>query len=474
MDLLFEIASWTLSILSAGHALVRKRDPRAGLGWLAFCLILRPWGALVYWLFGVNFLRTRARRLGRRWPFGLAGGAAGGERSALASASLSLSPEAARLAAVSGRVTRRPLVGGNRVVPLVNGEEAYPAMLAAIHGASRSVSLATYIFDTDETGRAFVAALSSAAARGVDVKVLVDGFGEHYSRPRVSGLLQPRGVRVVRFLPASLRRPGLHMNLRNHRKILVVDGRMGFTGGMNLGDRHLAARTANPRRVIDLHFQVEGPVVTQMEEVFLEDWSFATGESCALEAPAASPRPGDLVCRGISGGPNEDFEKLRWIIQGSLSAAARKIRIMTPYFVPDRGLVTSINNAALRGVGVEVLLPVRNNLPPVAWASRAMLWELLQNGVRIFFQPPPFVHTKLVLVDEGFALIGSTNLDSRSLRLNFEFDLEVHGEEFAANLARHFETARNRSRETSLEEMDARPLPVRVRDAAARLLAPYL
>jgi cardiolipin synthase len=226
--------------------------------------------------------------------------------------------------------------------------------------------------------------------------------------------------------------------------------------------------------VVDLHVAVEGPVVEQLETTFLQDWCFATGERGNPRRGRPAAPTGPVWCRGISAGPDEDFEKLYWIVLGALSAARTHLRIMTPYFIPDRALVSGLGTAALRGIRVDVVLPRHNNLPYVDWAMRAFLWEVLRYGVRVYFQPAPFVHSKLVLVDDGYALVGSANLDPRSLRLNFEFNLEIYDEATAGQLARHFDEVRARSHEVTLAEMDGRRLPERLRDAAAKLLSPYL
>jgi len=460
--------------LSAGHALLNKRDPRAALGWVVLCLVFPGVGAAFYWLLGVNRIRTLARDWQARGMGIHARPVATSPGSAVLREGLPCGAEDYKtLLNLVNAVTRRPLLSGNRVLPLHNGEEAYPAMLAAIAAAQASVCLSTYIFDSDTTGRRFADALKAAANRGVAVRVLVDALGERYSFPPARRLLRGSEVRVARFLPPSLTERGIHLNLRNHRKLLIVDGNTGFTGGMNIGDRHMA-NASNPQRVVDIHFRIEGPVVGQMLQAFYEDWQFTTGEAveqivCPLAAAGAT-----AFCRGISDGPNEDFDQLNWLLVGALNSARRRVRIMTPYFIPDRPLITVINAAVLRGVEVEIMLPEKNNLPFVAWASRAYLWELLQYGTRIYYQPPPFAHSKFLLVDDVYALIGSANLDPRSLRLNFEFCLEVYDGELNASLSRHFDALRVKSRKVSLEEMDSRPLAHKLRDSFAKLFSPYL
>lgn len=462
-----------LALFSAGHALLFKRDPRAALGWIVISLALPLAGPFLYWTMGINRINRRARHWlesGRR----LTGWASFPEgRGEEAAQTLPFGGEHLReLRALADRVTRFPLLSGNRIVPLQNGENAYPAMLAAINGASDSVHLSTYIFDGDRTGRSFTDALQSAAARGVEVRVIVDSLGEKYSRPTARRLLKGSRVRLGRFLPL---RQGGYVNLRNHRKILVVDGRTAFTGGMNIGDRHMTVGGATAAPVVDLHFMVEGPVVADLQRVFLGDWHFVTGE--ILDDPRLFPPltpAGPALVRAVSDGPEKEFRRLHLIIMGALACARQRVLIMTPYFIPDRPLVAALATTALRGVEVTLVLPARNNLPFVHWASRAYLWELLQQGIRVYYQPPPFVHTKLLLVDGVWSLIGSANLDPRSLRLNFELDLEVYDREFTGLMERDFMATVARSGETTLAEMDGRPLPERLRDCTAKLFSPYL
>jgi cardiolipin synthase len=350
-------------------------------------------------------------------------------------------------------------------------------MLDAIRSAESSVWLGTYIFDRDEVGLEFAEALGRAKERGVDVRVLVDGLGEWYSLRRIGGVLTGSGVQLERFLSPSLIPPSLHINLRYHRKLLIVDGRLAYTGGMNIGLRHMVANR-NPRNAVrDLHFEVAGPIVADMEEVFREDWSFATGEAHRPAVPkplAGNGTAGDAYVRAVSSGPNEDLERVRWIILGVLSQAQKSVRIMTPYFIAEPGLVTALNSAVLRGVRVELILPARNNLTYMSWAAHSQLWQVLEFGVRVFEQSGTFSHTKLILIDDDYALIGSANLDPRSLRLNFEFNLEVYGGECPRELVVHYEASLKDSREISLEELEARPLWVKLRDAVASLLSPYL
>ncbi len=460
----------TLALFGAYHALTFKRDPRSALGWIFVCLALPFAGPLIYYLFGINRVRTRARKLGRDTVI------FGQERPQSpvrpVPTVLAIDQKFSHLQTISDRVSERPLVTGNSVEPLYDGDTAYVAMLAAIDAAATRVVLATYLFDTDPTGRRFIDALAAAARRGVDVAVLVDGIGELYAWPRATRLLRSRGVRTARFLPPRLLPPAVRLNLRNHRKLLVVDDAVAFTGGMNIGGRHVRDERG-VRAVDDLHFRLHGPVVAELAAVFWEDWQFTTGE----QRPPPVAVPGDagtLPCRVVTDGPGEDLDKLSLILHAVIATARHSVWIMTPYFLPTRELITALQIAALRGAQVNVLLPERSNLVFVDWASRNTLWQLMQWGINIHYQPAPFVHSKLLVVDESYVQIGSANLDARSLRLNFEVAVEIIDTGFAARMIEHCRAAAARSRPVSLAELDARSLPVRIRDALAWLASPYL
>jgi cardiolipin synthase len=465
--------------VSGLHALLHKRDPRSQLGWLVVCVFVPGIGMLAYWALGVNRIRTKARKWQELGLFELEEGAQRFSKASteLADVDVSMAEKLAALATISEKVTGRPLLAGNRVQSLRNGEEAYPVMLEAIASAKSYVYLCTYIFDVPGVGEEFIHALGQASERGVEVRVLLDAIGERYSWPPASKLLAGRYPRVAveRFLPFGLSLSGLRVNLRNHRKLLVVDGDVGFTGGMNLGQRHMVEDEKNRKKTADIHFQVHGPAVYALEHVFLEDWWFATsGKAEEPRGYCAMEPVGNAVCRGIKDGPNEDFEALQWILVGAISCARESVAIMTPYFIPSRELVSAMNAAVLRGVRVQIVLPLVNNLPVVGWASQAMLPEVLTFGVEVFYQPPPFNLAKLFIVDDFYVNLGSANLDPRSLRLNFEFNLEVYDRELAAELNGYIGGIIADSERVTQEYISGLGFWPRLRNATAKLFAPYL
>ncbi len=457
-----------IGITTSIHVILVKREPRAAALWLLILWVLPLLGPLLYLLFGINRLH---RRTALPVPV------------SVPSPRTQMLPELARelgetrahladLACLTERICETPLLPGNRIEPLINGEQAYPAMLAAIEAARSSIGLSTYIFGNDDVGHAFAQALQRAMQRGVAVRILIDNAGERYSWPSMVGVLGRMGLRVARFSPRS---PAwlAGINLRNHRKLLTIDGRQGFTGGMNIRAHHLQDRGWRSTR--DLHFELRGPIIQQLQDVFVRDWQYATGE--VLQGPAwfaALPSCGPTWARGIADGPEASFEKIKSVLLAALNAARHRICIVTPYFLPDLTLVAALNLAVLRGVSVDILLPARNNLVYVHWAMMAHLHQVVGRGCRVWLTPPPFDHSKLMLVDDAWVLLGSANWDARSLRLNFELDVECLDAALAARIEAYIASLRAQASPLTLAMLRDRSLPIRVRDAIARLFMPFL
>ena len=458
------------ALLASVHALLNKRDSRAAALWLGIIWFLPVLGPMLYLALGVNRIRRKAISLGVRKNLLRA------VPQNLGESELSKVEHLQMLARVVGRVVARPLTPGNRLRPLVNGDEAFPAMLAAIDSATKSISLVTYIFDNDESGKEFAEALGRAVKRGVAVRVLIDAAGTRYSWPSITHRLKHWKVPFARFLPASVLTPWrvTTVNLRNHRKVMVVDGQMAFTGGMNIRQGNVLAKNP-PSPVRDLHFCTEGPVVAQLQEAFAADWAFTTDETLDgdLWFPELADR-GEVVARVITDGPDADFETVRWTLLAALAEAQHSVQILTPYFLPDTALVTGLNLAVLRGVRVDIILPAKSNLRFVDWASRSMWWQVLQRGCRIWLTTPPFDHSKLIIVDGHWVLFGSANWDARSLRLNFELNTEAYGREFADRMGKIIEDKLRGARLVTLDDADARSYAAKLRDAVARLFSPYL
>jgi cardiolipin synthase len=465
-----------VDIAVSAHIVLYKRNTRAAIAWVGI-VWLTPFliGAAMYILFGINRIQRRAQNLRGR------------NHGAIEVTDPSCTtipddfPRLAEeqehmnaLATLVGNVTGRPLLSGNRVTPLCNGDETYPAMLEAIAKAEHSITLSTYIFDNDPAGGQFVDALSNAVARGVEVRVLIDAVGARYSWPSIVNKLRGLRVPVATFLPVLVPWLFHYSNLRNHRKLLVVDGREGFTGGINIRQRHYCKVSAE-RAVPDLHFHLTGPVVAQIQEVFAADWEYSTNE--ALKGDIWFPDlrgDGPICARGISDGPDRDLDALRLTLEGAIGCARSSVLIVTPYFLPNDMLIGALNTAALRGVDVDIILPQQSNLALVQWASTAQLWQILIRGCRVWTTPPPFDHSKLMLIDGIWSLIGSVNWDPRSLRLNFEFNVECYNRDLAQKLGEFAEDRKQRATQVTLEDVEGRPFAKKLLHGVARLFSPYL
>ncbi|HET8552783.1 MAG TPA: cardiolipin synthase [Gammaproteobacteria bacterium] len=464
--------SFAMAVAATVHAILTKRDTGAAVAWVGVIWIAPVLGPIAYVLLGINRINRRAvARRQAMWRF-----------TAVEDSPDEIAHELERVASrdfiplveLADRITRRRVLLGNRLTPLANGDAAYPEMIAAIRSAEYSVTLTTYIFNDDAVGREFVDALALAVRRGVEVRVLVDAAGTRYSFPSIMRVLRRAGVTAARFMPTWLPWRMPYTNLRSHRKVLVVDGRIGFTGGMNISVKNrLASRPRGATQ--DLHFRVEGPLVRHLQEVFVEDWAFTTHEALDSELwfPTLAPA-GDTLARGIDDGPDETFDRIRRIAFGAITSARRSVAIVTPYFLPGDALISALTTAAMRGIRVDIVLPEHNNLLFVHWASMAQLEPLLEWGCRVWLTPPPFDHTKLMVVDGGWTLLGSSNWDPRSFSLNFEFDVECYDAAFAADMERHIDAKIASARRLLCEDVRNRPLPVKLRDGAMRLFSPYL
>ena len=460
---------------TAFHIILKKRNTRSAVGWLGLVWFAPVLGVCLYWLFGVNRIKRRARlRFAGKQPVPLPETGSTVSPGFIAERFGEHRTGLTDLSRLTTEISRQPILQGNRIEPLPGGGQAFDRMLSAIAGARHSIALATYIFDNDHWGKKFRAALAEAKNRGVEVRVLIDGVGANYTFPPITWGLRRDGVPVACFMQTVLPWRFRYVNLRNHRKILVVDGETGFTGGMNIRSGNVIED--NPAEPIqDVHFLIRGPVVAELQQTFVEDWTFTTGER--LTGPEWFPElshHGMGAARGIADGPDEDFDKLRFVIMGALASARSSIQVMTPYFLPDEVLLTSLRVAALRGVDVRIFLPGTSNLRMVKWASDAGLEELIDSGCRISLTPPPFDHSKLMVVDSAWVLLGSANWDPRSLALNFEFNLECYDTHLARAVEEIIARKVERAEELTLRQLQSISLPVRMRNNFFRLFAPYL
>ena len=362
------------------------------------------------------------------------------------------------------------IVEGNKVETLLNGDQIFPSMLAAIRAAKSTITFETYIYWSGSIGREFVDALQERASAGVRVHVLLDWVGSLKMEQALIDQMKQAGVQVERF-----HEPGWSqwnkLNNRTHRKLLVVDGRVGYTGGVGIAD-HWRGQARNPQEWRDSHFRVEGPVVAQMQSVFLDNWMRVTGDVLHGDAyfPALKPA-GDLAAQMFSSSPSGGSDSMQLMYLLAITAAKRSIDLANSYFVPDAMTIQTLVDAARRGVKVRVIVPSGHiDSEVVRKASRGSWGQMLQAGIEIAEFQPTMYHVKGLVVDGLFSSVGSTNFDNRSFRLNDEANLNVLNRDFGAIQRRVFDQDWALARRITLAEWQARPWTERLLERVASLL----
>lgn len=463
------IGSGVIGTVAAIHAAMTKDDVRAAIGWVGVIMLSPVIGALLYLVAGIN--RIRQSSAGQRRAEVERGQAAFAETPT----DIAVPAGFASMKKLGDQVVAFPLTSGNAVRLLDGGDDAYPGMLAAIRAAERHVALSSYIFDNDPVGIQFADALIEAKGRGVAVRVLIDAVGARYSRPSIVERLREGGVTTALFM-GNLVGPRLpYANLRSHRKMLIVDGTVAFTGGMNIRAQFTTA-FAGDELAHDTHFRVEGPAVAQLLTVFAHDWAFTTTEELVDAAWAAGEAParGGAAVRVVPSGPDRDLACTHSMIMGALAVAQHSVKICSPYFLPDLQLIGALGVAGRRGVDVDIVIPSNNNLKLVDCAMTAQLDQVLAGNCRVWRASGAFDHSKLMAVDGEWSYVGSSNLDPRSLRLNFELDLEVYDAALSGEVAGRIARKIADAQAETLETLRARPFLMRLRNRAVWLGSPYL
>lgn len=459
---------------AAIHAAMTKQDVRAAIGWVGVALLSPFFGALFYLVAGVN--RVRRTQVAQERDATMLRYATVREAADVDVVPIS-GPQFASLKVLGDHVSQFPLLGGNKVEPLAGGDETYPAMIAAIRTAKVTIAMQSYIFDNDRIGRELALALIDAARRGVQVRVLIDAVGAKYSHPPIMGVLTRGGVRVARFMTNPLgvwRMP--YANLRSHRKILVVDNSIGFTGGMNVREAFMASLMGD-RVNRDTHFRFEGPMVTQLLSVFAHDWDFTTREALSNDTwfpHGTHPASGATPVRCVASGPDRYIGSTHQMLMGALAIAQHHVRIQSPYFLPDLALVGALATAARRGVIVDIVIPGINNLKLVDYAMSAQLDQVMRTGCRVWRAGGAFDHSKLMTVDDAWSYTGSSNLDPRSLRLNFELDTEIYDPDVATWINQRIDGLIATGRRETLATLADQSFAKRLRNKIIWLASPYL
>ena len=454
---------------------LENRDPTKTIIWLLILGVLPVIGVLLYVLFGRV---VRKRRLSRHKQVRqeqteeiLM------DRQVRPSAEevhqAGDSPMNKKLARLMLNDADAPLTLNNRSEVLTNGRKTFRALFSALETAQDHIHLEYYIFHNDAIGSNILNLLMRKASEGVKVRVLVDGLGNRSLEKRF-GELREAGVETAGFYPVRFPFLSRRLNLRNHRKIVVIDGRVGFLGGLNVGDEYLS-RNKKIGFWRDTFLKLEGDAVNFLQTVFLNDWKVATHED--ISSPLYYPQPlqlGSQLTQIAATGPDSDWGSMLQIFFVALTSAEKTIYIETPYFIPDEGSVMALKTAALSGLDVRIILMGVPDHKLTYWASLSYVEELLESGVRIYLYTKGILHAKVLILDSEIGVVGSTNFDIRSFSLNFEISAFIYEAAFALRLEQDFHQDLADSEELELEEYKLRPLSNRIKESGARLFSPLL
>jgi cardiolipin synthase len=471
-------------VLVTLHSLRRRRNASATLLWIFIAWSFPVAGPILYLSFGIDRVHDRGLKKFLTNQSLLSARAASQKSTPFAYwNSPATVPDSNDLQHSMNRILNtllpdHPVHAGNRIAAIDSGTNAYPQMLAAIRKAKHHIHLQSYIIGTDTISREFMEALAERAAAGVHVRLLYDRFGSTLAH--LTGFFRKytrnKQIQVAGWTQANPLKRQLQINLRNHRKVLVIDGNLAFFGGINLHDENAASARGGPIR--DYHFRVEGPLVQELQYSFLRDWHFITAENPeTLLSPEHFPQPGpagNTTARLINSGPSTSKDVAVETFFNAITLAQNQILAVTPYFVPPDEILRALHSAALRGVDVRLIVPQKNNHRYAGLAARALYEDLLSVGVRIYERHPPFIHAKAMVIDSELSLIGTANLDNRSLKLNYETTAAVYGPDFADILKNMIHQDIGFSDEIVLEKWRKRPASQRLLENLSLLMAPVL
>ena len=451
------------------HILLYKDDIKSSIGWIGLVILSPIIGSVLYLFFGINRVRRKAVKLRKKGSI-----FEKFSKEEMEDVFKNLPLQSKQFMLFGRKVSPQNFTYGNSVKPLQNGTEAYPEMIEAIKKASKEVLVQSYIFDCDSETEKFFDAFKAAIKNGAFVKVLIDAIGtlSFMERSVERKLSEIRGLEYGVFLPPRIPIAFPFVNLRNHRKVMIIDGKTAFFGGMNLsGDNVLL--DDKERGVLDLTFKIEGPVIDQLSQAFEDDWEFTTGKqmrACSGDLPIVEA--GNIEARVITDGPDMTDGKIELLAHGAINSATKKISVVTPYFLPENNILTALEMAAMKGVDVEIIIPEISNHRIMRWAEEPNFRRLVEKGIKIYRTPRPFDHTKVFIVDNEWIFIGSANWDVRSFKLHFESNMELFSKELAQQLNGIIAEKKKKAKTVTLEDCNIFVLK-RLRNNAFRLLTPY-
>ncbi len=468
---MFWVCVYTLSAYALFRAVSRRHGVEATLAWMFAIVALPVVGAVSYLL----LTRAGVRRVTRRKRISAMTLRRTLSRQGHAAPGLSVDALEGSLLQLAVRLTGLAPTAGNRVELMADNKDAVAKMMAAVSSARHSIWAEYYIINNDETGHRFLDALTERAGSGVEVRLLYDALGSMGLDAARLKALKSAGGKVEAFLPINPLRRRWSVHLRNHRKIIIVDGKIGFTGSMNVGDEYSgSSRRKGDMVFLDTHLMMRGPAVGELAQTFAEDWFFAADEQLS-PPPHPLPEADDAsIVAVIPSGPDQEHNANSFVFFAGIASARSKIYLTSPYFIPDDAILKALISAAMRGVDVRVLVPGKGDIRLVGAAARSYFPSLTRGGVRVFEYLPSMLHAKTLMVDNRWSIVGSANLDIRSFRLNFELGGLVLDPVFAGELEARFHRDQAVSKEVTEEDLDRRGYLAKLKDSFARLLSPLM
>ncbi|MFG6385511.1 MAG: cardiolipin synthase [Muribaculaceae bacterium] len=461
--------AYALTIVSIiGIVISENRNPVKSLAWVTVLLLLPMLGIVLYLFFGRNIRNQRKlsrryrRRLKKRAP-----------RSSINFRELNLPPETLQLIRLAHSVGSAPIYNASKVDVFVSGKEKFDSLKKDLLSAKKFINLEYYIFENDKIGTEISEILMKKARSGVTVRVIYDHVGSFTVKSRFFKKMREAGILIFPFFKVSFPQLGTRLNWRNHRKLCVIDGTIGYLGGMNIADRYIdgGKKFASWR---DTHVRVEGTVVSALQYAFAVDWHFMGQPLIEEEFNADNNTDSNISVQMLTSGPTSQWSNISYMFHKAICSARRRIYIQTPYFLPTDSLLKGLITAALSGVDVRVLIPRKSDSHLLDNASASYISECLRSGIKIYFYEAGMLHSKLIIVDDDFVTIGSTNFDFRSFEHNFEGNLFFYSQEFTNKMLEIFREDLKQSTRVLPDAWSKRPLVRRAIESVERLLSPIL
>lgn len=460
-------ATYALSIITVIFViLAENRNPVKSLAWVTILILLPAIGLVFYFFFGRNIKNKRmiSRRNKRRLRRAV-------KLPKAPKRPKDLSPQSEQLSRLTEALVNCPYFSDNKVDIFSSGAEKFEALKADLRAAKKSIYLQYYIFENDTIGHEVAEILKQKAAEGVKVRVIYDHVGSFHVASDFFKSLNKAGVEAYPFFKVTFVAIGSKVNWRNHRKIVVIDGSVGYIGGMNIADRYVdGGKRFNLWR--DCHLRIEGPAIAALHFSFARDWNFM-GRELLEDSPNSQPA-GNVGIQTVTGGPMNQWNTLGQIFLQAITNAKKRIWVQTPYFLPPDYLVKALQNASLSGVDVRIMLPRHSDSKILSYASRSYFTECLRAGIKFYLFEAGMLHSKVMIIDNDLATVGSTNFDFRSFEHNFEGNLILFSEEFNERMRAIFLEDQERSVRLTADIWRQRPLFQKFSESVFRLLAPIL